>query len=345
MFKRIFTISTLLASSTFLLAQSNSRFSYGISPSINVPVVSNNEISYSSNVGFGLGLFSDYKLSTEGISAIAKLNYAKLNYGVDAKNTKVNTDNFGLSIGAKFSPVSLDNSSILLCYNTNFVAAGQSIYQGINNTGPKQVNLVPKFTNRFAQNLFFGFEFDLKSNTALQLGYSYNITAKNTVDFIDAQPNYFSLGLNIGLGEKWEGKNQKTEMKAGLNALAADTLYFINRSCEGEMSNFQLDSLLKIHYTFSAFRVIDDAQIAIVQKQKNTLNFAVIGSYYASLGDIPSSGIFLLDKNLTNLDYPYPHFIRLEFDFGNVKKTCLYSLSNAAILVTALSDALKEALN
>jgi hypothetical protein len=321
------------------------KFNYGLTPSINMPIIGNSSISYTTNMGFGLGMYLDYKTTAPQIKAVGSINYNRLNYGVEEKNTKIQTDNFGLNLGIKYASEMLDNSSILLGFNNTQVLGATSIYQGRNNTGPKEVNIVPQFNNRSTFNFYAGFEFDLKSSTSLFATYTYAINKTYLGDFIDAQPNMLSLGLNIGLGNEWLENGERAAMLEGLKALGSDTLYFINRSCEGEMTNFQLDSILKLTYTFSAFRVISDDEITAVQKQKNTKNFAIIGSYYSSLDDIPSSGIFLLDKNLKNLDYPYPHFIRLEFDFGNNKKMCLYSLDNAARLVFLLEAELNAALN
>lgn len=327
------------------LQAQNSVFSYGISPKINLPLIGDAATEYSNNIGFGLGIFGSYRLTNPQLSLLAEVDYQRLNYSVINENTKINNDNFGVAIGAKYTALSLDNSSFVFAYKPGFVGGSTSVYQGTKNTGPREVNLIKNYANRLSHNLYFGFELDLKSNTALAAGFNYCLNKNYETQFIDAQPNYFTLGLNIGLGENWKGSNQKAEMLAGLKQLRADTLYFINRSCEGEMTNEQLDSILQANYTFSAYRVVDDTQIQAAQNQANTLNFAVIGAYYPSLGDIPSSGIFLLDKDLKNLEYPYPHFVRLEFDFGINKKLCLYSLSNAAQLVKMLDAELKGALN
>jgi len=321
------------------------NFSYGLTPSINMPIIGNSSISYATNIGFGLGMYLDYKTRAPQIKAVGSINYNRLNYDVEEKSTKIQTDNFGLTFGIKYASEMLDNSSILLGFNNTQVLGATSIYQGRNNTGPKEVNITSQFNNRSTFNFYTGFEFDLKSNTSLVATYTYSINKTYLADFIDAQPNMFSLGVKIELGTKNSENNQYTLMRKDLMQLSADTLYFINRSCEGEMSNFQLDSLLRIHYTFSAFRVLEDNEIAGVQKQPNTRNFAVVGSFYPSLDEMPSSGIFLLDKDLKNLPFPYPNFIRLEFDFGNKKKMCLYSLDNAARLIFLLEAELNAALN
>lgn len=323
----------------------NNAFSYGLSPKINLPLVGSSDIEYENNIGFGLGVFTNYKLATPQLFAVAEFDYQRLNYSVLEQDTKISNDNFSIALGAKYNVQNLDNSSLIIAYKPIYVGGSTSIYQGTNNTGPREVNLIKNYSNRLSHNIYFGFELDLKGNNALVAAYNYSLNKNYGAIFIDAQPNYFTLGLKIGLGESWNGNNQKAEMQDGLRKLSADTLYFINRSCKGEMSDYQLDSILRANYTFSAFRVVNDSQIQSVKNQDNTLNFAVIGSYYPSLGDIPSSGIFLLDKNLNNLQYPYPHFIRLEFDFGLNKKLCLYSLSNAAQLVKMLDAEIKGALN
>ena len=54
-----------------------------------MPIIGNSSISYTTNMGFGLGMYLDYKTTAPQIKAVGSINYNRLNYGVEEKNTIV----------------------------------------------------------------------------------------------------------------------------------------------------------------------------------------------------------------------------------------------------------------
>jgi hypothetical protein len=152
-----------------------------------------------------------------------------------------------------------------------------------------------------------GLEFRI--NDALNLQFTYNhLVLSQTKNLLkDGAPSFFGLKLVIDFTQVNSGNSKKNEMIENLNVLKKDTLYIIDRTCEN-ISKADLTNLFANHYQFSAFKILEDDEIAVVQLQENANFFAVVGSYVPSSGDPDNVGVFLLGKNLLNLNKPYPYF-------------------------------------
>ena len=122
------------------------------------------------------------------------------------------------------------------------------------------------------------------------------------------------LILLISLGNTESKEKFETELNISENSwesitrLKSDTLYIINRTFEGGITNAQMKGQFKDNYTHSAFRVLEDSEIDAVSKQPNVIHFTVVGQYYASEGSPLSCGIYLLDKDMKICERPLPYY-------------------------------------
>jgi hypothetical protein len=155
--------------------------------------------------------------------------------------------------------------------------------------------------------MYAGFEFNFKERSALELGYVYSLNQQQRNGYIDAVPHHIKITYNINLLYRKENTYYSLASET-LAQLQTDTLYFINRACPSDFTLVELDSILKANYTFSAYKIISDAEVAAVSLQPNVLHFAVIGRYYASESDPSTHGIYLLDEDLKLTETPYPYF-------------------------------------
>ena len=314
---------------------------YGLSPSGNLSFFGNSD-TYNSTLGLGCGFFFNPYLSNPTYQLASQLGFKLFNYQIPKEGLKVYTTNFALDLGLKLQFPGLDNSSLVLKSSTYYVAGGVSTFQGLQRLGPRGVIFSNKLKNRISQGMYIGFDFDLKEKSSLELGYTHIFNQRNEVEYIDAVPHNISLSYNINFSEFVKTRSDLSYAKETVAKLSKDTLYFINQSCDDELPNVQLDSILKANYSFSKYRVLNDEEVARTRLQTNVVHYAVIGSYYPAEGEPLSSGIFLLDKDLIHTDVPYPHFKRLEFDLGINKKLCIGTLDNAVYLIQWLNTELSN---
>ncbi len=299
------------------------RFSYGLTPKLNVPTISSGDKFGA--IGYELDLFSTIDLHHSPYKIFSSLGYAR--YGYESDPFRYNTDNVNLLLGLGLTSEKLGYSNIIIGYKPSFTLYATSNFLGLKNpAGPNFEDITKTLDNRFSSGVYTAFRFNLNDKSALEIGYTYFLNQDEIGGVLDAQPHNLSLGLNINLGKRWDYSNKYDVCYPTLSALQHDTLYFINRTCEGKLSNDQLDSMLSENYKFSNFKVLEDAEIAEVQKRGDAIHFAVIGRYYASEGDPETTGIYLLDSkgDITETPYPFYTFI----DTPLVLDHCFGSMAN-----------------
>ena len=316
--KKYFLILFLgLSGSTY--AQEKSTFtalSLGLSPSLNKPIVPN---YLTGSLGVGLAFYSDYKFR-EDLAISAKFGNSLLSYQNLDSNFKVSINTIDLELGLKKYFRSLDNSAFVLRAIPRYVFASKQDFTGIGAFTAPTADLTKTNKNQLTVSMYAGFEFNFKERSALELGYVHSLNQQQGNGYIDAVPHHIKMTYNINFLYR-KRNNYSSLAKETLDKLQTDTLYFINRACLSDYTLDQLDSILQVNYTYSAYRIISDADIAAVSLQPNVLHFAVIGRYYASTGDPSTNGIYLLDKDLQLTEKPYPYYTSYRRSMG-VKGDC-----------------------
>lgn len=297
-----------------IYAQENSTFtplSLGLSPSFNKPIVPD---YLASSIGVGLAFYTDYKFR-EDLAISAKIGNSLLSYQNLDSNFKVSINTIDLEFGLKKYIRSLDNSAVVLRAMPRYVFASKQDFTGIGAFTAPTADLTKTNKNQLTVSMYAGFEFNFKERSALELGYVYSLNQQQENGYIDAVPHHIKMTYNINF--LYRKKNNYNDLAIEtLGKLQIDTLYFINRACPSDYTLDQLDSILQANYTYSAYRIISDAEVATVSLQPNVLHFAVIGRYYASTGDPSTNGIYLLDKDLQLTEKPYPYYTSYRRNLG-----------------------------
>ena len=307
-------------------------YTYGISPSINLPQFGSKS-AFSSDVGYGFSIFFNPYINRSKYQLILRPGFNGYFYQVPDSGYNGSSSNFTLDLGLNIPLEKMERTGAIIGYSYNRVASAITRYTGIDRSGPNEKVLNKVLKNKNSHGIYAGLSFTLSKASSIDLRYTHILNQRSELLYVDAVPHSLSLAFNINFNRFSASKSDLQKARETISQLSQDTLYFINQSCKDELPNRQLDSLLKVHYNFSAFRVLEPEEIANTRKQSNVVHFALIGSYYPGEGEPPSSGIFLLDKNLNNTDIPYPHFKRLEYDLGISKNLCINGLSNAIMLI------------
>ncbi len=336
--KKYFLILFLgLSSSAY--AQEKSTFtalSLGLSPSINKPIVPN---YLTSSIGVGLAFYADYKFR-EDVAISAKFGNSLFSYQNLDSNFKVSINTIDLELGLKKYFRSLDNSAVVLRAIPRYVFTSNQDFAGRGAFTAPTVDLNKTNKNQFTVSMYAGFEFNFKERSALELGYAYSVNQQQANGYIDAVPHHIKMAYNINFLYR-KGTNYRSLAKESLMQLQADTLYFINRACPSDFTLVELDSILKVTYTFSAYKIINDAEVAAVSQQPNVVHFAVIGRYYASDSDPSTHGIYLLDKNLKLTEIPYPYFTTFP-SYGLTRDDCFGGHYGIGLLVDTFNSRLSR---
>jgi hypothetical protein len=319
------------------------NFKYGLTPKLNIAVLEKPDL-YSASIGYGLDFYTSYKFTNSPFKISSTLGYSR--YGYEYNNFKFNTDNANILLGLTFISSSLGNSGFTVGYKPSYTLYGTSNYLGATNPdGPNFSDITSSFKNRFSNGIYGGFQFNLNDKSTVEIGYTHFLNQNTLQGFVDAQTNNISIGLNVDLGKNWSFKDQHAESKNSLNQLQGDTLYFINRSCEGELSNKQLETILSSKLTFCNYKVLKDHEIASVRKQSNVVHFAVIGQYYASEGDPLTNGIYLLDKNMEITTFPYPFYTYVTNMESQKLDLCFNELKFVELVVAKFNVRLNKAIS
>jgi hypothetical protein len=247
-----------------------------------------------------------------------------LGFGAHAYGTYQFNEYFSLL--SRFAFRSLQHTTVDLVTGSTFhdinltLAGGIDIPQ-ISNTrfllGVQPTSVLNSETNTYFSSLenansiplFGGIQLDLNSYTTLEFSYTQPLRQTTYPSYVDAIPPMFTIGLSTNFNTLSSRVNHWREMKKTLYRLQNDTLYFINRSCVGELSDARLEDLLSAYYTFSAFKVLKEEDITNGLLPKNPIHFAVIGQFYAGKGEPLTTGIYLLDKEMLNVKFPYKMYV------------------------------------
>ncbi len=348
--KQLFLILLFLCSiSAFSQDKINiKKLSYGVTVSPIIPVfpgfTSKGYISdkLKPNMGLNAGIYASFNKQKNHL--YSKALYRYLLYKAIDNNFKVSSQDVNLQIGVKRSLKNPANTNFVIAYSPSFNINTTETYAGRQfDSFPPPNNLTKQLSNRFSNSVYIGLEFEYKDKGTMEVGYTHSLKRTYFENRVDAVPHHFSFAYNLNFNAKAEISKDIIELRSTLKRLENDTLYFINKTCENELPNIDLEKLLNTHYAFSNFKVVKPNELVNLKKQTNVIMFALVGAHYASDGDIPSTGIFLLDKNLNNLEYPYPHHVRLKYDFNSNTKQCIESIENAALLIRKLNSELEEA--
>jgi hypothetical protein len=313
----------------------NKKFSFGLSPFVTIataPGINDNKPPY----GIGADFFGSYRIHNQFLQG--KIGYKSYRYKKGVSTITI--EDLHLLLAVKHPLSQAKGINLVGGYNPSFIINASDRFSGKSDTIPT-VYIADQFDNRFSHGFYLGFEFQSKDNGSIDLGYSFILNKKTTNGYFDAIPNHFTIGYNFNFNTKANIPEDVLLTRTTLAKLQSDTLYFINRACSDDFTSGQLDSLLKENYTYSAYRILSDAEISIVSKQANVVHFAVIGQHYGSLGDPESTGLYLLDRKLNNTKYPYPYHTSNPKN-GNGLSSCIGGLRNAAALIKTFNSRLYE---
>ena len=310
---------------------------FGVSPEF---LLSTPSGEYVSDIGFGLSGFLNTIVQEKYLLDV-NIGGNFLRYQRENPLNQFTQINGFLSFGSRIKIPELQNASFVLQYKQNMLLshrpnildAGSMLIQG--------ENLVGDMNNPFPAGIYAGIDFNSEQKSSLEIGYEYILNNKDAGPFFDGGLHNIRFKYNISFLEKKE-KTYADYAFETMRNLAYDTLYFVNKSCPTDFNDDELERLLRRNYTYSAFKVIKAEEMERVQKQKNTLLFALIGTHYASTGDPESVGIFLLDNKLMNVEYPYPYATNPKSIFEgadtDVSKNCIGSTFSAAALIKAFDN-------
>ena len=274
----------------------------------------------------------------------SNLGYKRYTYSNLVQKRTV--EDIHLKIAAKKSLDQAKEIKLVLGYEPAFVINATNTNLGIGDSIPPNF-FTRDLNNRLSHSLYLGFEFQSKQNGSIEIGYTYTLnqgvaqSVNNglTNTYFDAIPNHFKIGYNFKFNNNTAVPEEILEARQTLQRLTQDTLYFINKGCPEDYSFAQLDSLLSRNYSYSAYRLLKESEIAQVSRQPNVVHFAIIGEHYSSTSDPISLGIYLLDKDLKNTEYPYPYHTTNTKNSEGLSK-CFGSLSNTASLIKAFNQRL-----
>lgn len=269
---------------------------YGVVGSIHVPQFPDR---FRSTLGYGAGMQANYQFNQE-LSLLGRLAFRSLTHtNLDLNETSIVQD-VNLTIAGGINLRKLSGTKFLLGVQPTRV-------------GGILTNVAPDdfvdFKNLNTLNIFGGLQVDLNSYTKLEFNYTLPIRKQHYASYIDAIPSVVSVGLTTNFNTISNRVNHWREMKKTLNSLKTDTLYFINRACEGELTDKRLEELLSAYYTFSAFKVLREVDVDNGLLPDNPIHFAVIGQFYAGKGEPLTTGIYLLDKDMLNVKFPYEMYV------------------------------------
>ena len=310
----------------------NEPLSYGVSPVIVFPVLTNLQNPYYSeanrfdnNLGLGFSLWSAYKF--DKVWAYGKASFKSFNYGSETV-FKIQYGNVDVFAGVKLPSKRLPGLNVVLGYNPIYTLYANRKYLG-NSDSISTVNLASQFSNRLSHNVQFGLEFEFKEKNSLEIGLVYNFNRNYEPDYIRGVPHHLVVSYNFNFNRNADLPEDVIAMKNSLYQLKSDTLYVLNKACESDFTHSQLDSLFRTNYTFSSYRILDIDEVYKVSSQPNVVHFAIIGKHYASENDPETLGIYLCDKDLKLTSYPYPNHT-YNPSFGNGFNLCLGDLGNTA---------------
>lgn len=295
---------------------------FGLAPSL---YFTQNPSQFDNKMAPSPAAFISYRLPK--ISLLARTGYRAINYTNLDTRSEVRASEIISQFGIKLHHPKLVGTNIIVAYTPSYVAAAKQLTLGKSVSVNPVNNFLEEYSNLLHHGVYAGIELDLSSRNGLEIGYSYSFNKKSTPFFVDGSPSSISLTYSINFNLQPRENSEKSKMKKILQELAdKGTLYVINRTCESDFTNQELQLLWQEYYHFSKFKIVDDKDIPELIQSKGTFLFAVMGRYYSSLGDPETTGIYLLDKTATLLQRPYPYYIPI----NNGTSYCIGLKLNAA---------------
>ena len=305
---------------------------FGLAPTLYLP---QNPSQFENRVSVSPAAFISYKYPS--LSVLGRIGYRAINYTNLDTRSEVQAHELLGQFGLKLNHPEVQNTNLVLAYTPNFVVAAELVTVGKSISLTPVKDFVKEYTTPLHHALYSGIELELSSRNSLELGFSQSFNRKSTDLFVNGSPSAISLTYSINFNLK-DKNSYKAEVVKSLRELSQKgTLYVINRTCESDFTNAELDSLWAANYTFSDYKIVNDEDVAEVMKSKKPFFFAVMGKYYASLGDPATTGIYLLDRTASHLRKPYPLFTPIH----NGNSYCIGSEQNAAKGIRAFSASLK----
>jgi hypothetical protein len=302
---------------------------FGISPMLYIlqtPSQFENKISLSP------AAFVSYRMPA--ISLMGRSGFRIINYTNLDTRSQVRAQEVVTQIGIKLHHPRVQNTNVIFAYTPTFVVRAEQVSVGSSIFRNPIQNFLTEYSTPLHHAAYAGLELDLSSRNSLELGYAFSFNRKSTPLFINGSPSTVSLTYSINFNLKPKDTNPRSLMIKSLGQLAnKGTLYIINRTCETDFTNKELDSLWRTNYTFSKFEIVKDEEVAEIMKTDGTFFFAVIGKYYASKGDPSTTGIYLLDRNGNLMTRPYPYYISI----NNGLSYCIGLKTTAAIGIRRFS--------
>jgi len=298
---------------------------YGINADVHVPRFPDR---FRSTLGHGVGAYINYQFNRE-YSLLLRANYRRINHNNLDLNQTFEFRDVSLTMAAGFSLEELANTKLLVgiqptrIISPSFGLAGQ---------------LTSPLENLNSLNLFGGIQIDLNSYTKLELSYTQPIKRTGNNAYIDAIPPMISLGLSTNFNTLGNRVSHWREMKKTLNKLENDTLYFINRACEGELTDQRLNELLAQHFTYCAYRVLTKNELEEGKGPTNAVHYAVIGQFYAGSGEPLTVGLYLLDSEMHNVQFPYDPYVPIY----NSNLNCMGAEKNIISGIVRFSNSLSR---
>ena len=312
------------------------KWKYGIAGGIALPQLPD---YFDPKIAWKGQLFSSYTQNTKTL--FTSLGIRNIDYNNPENYTSVVARDLYAEFGLKSNFGKLSKTNLLINYSPSLILNSTQTYFGIDPQIPRTSSLINEYENTINHSFAAGLELELTDYSSLTLTYQQPLNSIKKQRFVDALPPLLNISYAINFNTFVSKTDKRQLMVSSLLALQKDTLYIINRDCKDNITKNQLDSLWKENFKFSAFRIIDDHEISAIKNRKNSIHFAVFGNYYAGTGEPNSSGIYLLDKNLTNVEYPYPTFTRIT---GGTSR-CFGSSESIAVGITIFSNRLNKKLN
>ena len=334
----IFLIFTCILITGICQTQTNQKlkWKYGIAGGIALPQLPD---YFDPKIGWNGQLFSSY--SSKNKSVFSSLGIRNLQYNNAEIFTSVTAKDLFFNIGLKSNFGKLSKTNLMISYSPSYVLNSTKTYNGMDKQVPKITSIIKEYDNIISHSLAIGIELELTEYSSLIVKYQKPLKSSQKQQFIDVLPPLLNVSYSINFNTFVSKTDPKQLMISSLLALQKDTLYVIDRSCKEKITKSQLDSIWTKNFTFSNYRIIDDHEISTIQKHQSCIHFAVFGNYYAGTGEPNSSGIYLLDKNLKNVEYPYPSFTRIT---GSTIK-CFGSSESIAVGILTFSNRLSKKLN
>ncbi|MBL6730230.1 MAG: hypothetical protein ISP74_04910 [Bacteroidia bacterium] len=319
-------------------SQSNQmlKWKYGIAGGITLPQLPD---YFDPNLGWNGKLFSSYSMKNK--SVFTSLGIRNIRYDNLAIFSSVVAKDLFFELGIKSNFGKLSKTNLMINYSPSYVVKSTKTYNGFDNQIPRITSIIDQYDNIINHSIAVGVELELTESSSLTLKYQQPLISSQNQQFIDALPPLINISYAINFNTFISKTDERQRMISSLKALQRDTLYVIDRSCTNDITKDQIDSLWATNYQFSKYRIIGDDEISTIQKRQNCVHFAVFGNHYAGIGEPTTSGIYLLDKNLINVEYPYPAFTRIT---GGTRK-CFGSMENIAIGIFIFNNRLSKKLN